>query len=859
MVGRKRKKHKWKYINGTKGIISIFLCLIMTPILSLTGALIEFSRYQNAVQTGEEAVNVSTIATLSNYDKYLSDRFGVFALKQNNGFNLKNTYENYFETNSGVLGKSIEMSNTSASGDNPLSEQEILEQQITDFGETTALTETILNDFNLEKLLKEFDKSNYVTKIADTTANISGFVKSIKSVIEEAEKLKKTIKSVVDAKSSLEKAAKDFEKEIISLKNKLEEDGFEIKVSDNVLEITGDIVDELAKDEKDKEKILNLVLEGIVKDYDGNIKKVVSKGTTLKNALGEFKSEVESVPDQVKNINEKIKKAKEIYNKLKSGTGETEKETVESSVATLKDVLDMIEETITDSASQFKDESINAVKNAIDESVKKIKSDLNLDIWNWSNYSKQDKMELLSKALKGELTGYITEQIKTTTKAIENLNNILSKQIQRAENSIKDAIKNSGIKIIKNLLNTIKSIFDLKVFNDANLNARISDATWAGLINENTPNAYENLLNAVDKLITAGDKIQKLISGEGSLVDLLSAASDIYSSVHEVANSVVSFISTSVNQLANLAGYVTKGDWSGLYNLAITGSYLVHNLPNRVNYNSGIGLTGMKYSDIPLNKSSGNPQLVSGIQNISKAISNGKNGGSDDMFCGAELEYILAGTKSETANQIAAFMNVYVIRMVLDLLPIFQDKEVKAISAIPVVGWVIYVIEILGEPLCDTVLLVNGDSGVGIYKNKCFLSPTGLLTFVTRIGDLAISDKTTKSALKNAVDGDLKKSVAKYAQNIAFKEKFPADYEAHMLFILLLTTNKKTMYTRLANIMQLETSQQYKKEGIGKFSIKKAYTSLKSQTTMKFNSFADWTSINQDSLFKKTIKKNRGY
>ena len=94
-------------------------------------------------------------------------------------------------------------------------------------------------------------------------------------------------------------------------------------------------------------------------------------------------------------------------------------------MATLKDVLDMIEETITDSASQFKDESINAVKNAIDESVKKIKSDLNLDIWNWSNYSKQDKMELLSKALKGELTGYITEQIKTTTKAIENLNNIL--------------------------------------------------------------------------------------------------------------------------------------------------------------------------------------------------------------------------------------------------------------------------------------------------------------------------------------------------------------------------------------------------------------------------------------------------
>ena len=251
--------------------------------------------------------------------------------------------------------------------------------------------------------------------------------------------------------------------------------------------------------------------------------------------------------------------------------------------------------------------------------------------------------------------------------------------------------------------------------------------------------------------------------------------------------------------------------------------------------------------------------MISGIQNISKAISNGVNGGSDEMFCGAELEYILAGTKSETANQIAAFMNIYVVRMVLDLLPIFQDKEVKAISAIPVVGWAIYVIELFGEPLCDTVLLVNDDSGVGIYKNKCFLSPTGLPTLITRIGNLAISDKTTKSALKNAVDGDLKKSLSKYTQGIALKEVFPADYEAHMLFVLLLTTNKKTMYTRLANIMQLETNQQYKKEGIGEFSIKKAYTSLKSETTMKFNSFIDWISINNNSLFKMTLKKNRGY
>lgn len=218
MVRKIKKRHKWKYINGTKGIISIFLCFIMTPILSLTGALIEFSRYQNAVQTGEEAVNVSTIATLSNYDDYLSKRFGVFALKQNKGFSAENTYKNYFKTNSGVLGKAIEMTNTSAKGKNPLSDQEILEQQISDFGETTALTETILNDFNLEELLKKFDKSNYVTEIANTTGNISKFVKSVKGVIEEAEKLEKTMKDAINAKTTVENSIVEFGNSIKNFK-----------------------------------------------------------------------------------------------------------------------------------------------------------------------------------------------------------------------------------------------------------------------------------------------------------------------------------------------------------------------------------------------------------------------------------------------------------------------------------------------------------------------------------------------------------------------------------------------------------------------------------------------------------------
>ena len=74
-------KH-FKYINGIRGAISLFLAVIMTPFLTIAMALVETGRYNSAVSVLDEAMGISSTATLANYDEYLHKRWGLLAADQ---------------------------------------------------------------------------------------------------------------------------------------------------------------------------------------------------------------------------------------------------------------------------------------------------------------------------------------------------------------------------------------------------------------------------------------------------------------------------------------------------------------------------------------------------------------------------------------------------------------------------------------------------------------------------------------------------------------------------------------------------------------------------------------------------------
>ncbi len=101
-----------RYINGTKGVISLFLAILMLPFVSIGGALINAARVDSAVAVFDEALCNASNSTLGTYDEFLRKRFGLLAISQNTssrggGYTVQNlisdTFEYYMEQNVGVL------------------------------------------------------------------------------------------------------------------------------------------------------------------------------------------------------------------------------------------------------------------------------------------------------------------------------------------------------------------------------------------------------------------------------------------------------------------------------------------------------------------------------------------------------------------------------------------------------------------------------------------------------------------------------------------------------------------------------------------------------------------------------------
>ena len=85
------------------------------------------------------------------------------------------------------------------------------------------------------------------------------------------------------------------------------------------------------------------------------------------------------------------------------------------------------------------------------------------------------------------------------------------------------------------------------------------------------------------------------------------------------------------------------------------------------------------------------------------------------------------------------------LRLILDLVPIFTDEGVNAMAAsATIAAWIVYIAVILGEPFCDTVILVNGGESY-LFKGKCYLSPTGIVDLGKDIASLATENETVKN------------------------------------------------------------------------------------------------------------------
>ncbi|MCX7920464.1 MAG: DUF5702 domain-containing protein [Clostridia bacterium] len=84
-----------KFIKKVEGAISIFLCIILTAMLVLTGVVVDGSRIRAGESQVQGAVDSAAKSVVADYNNALKDLYGIFALAENNPDALKEELEHY--------------------------------------------------------------------------------------------------------------------------------------------------------------------------------------------------------------------------------------------------------------------------------------------------------------------------------------------------------------------------------------------------------------------------------------------------------------------------------------------------------------------------------------------------------------------------------------------------------------------------------------------------------------------------------------------------------------------------------------------------------------------------------------------
>ena len=90
----------YKLMNDCKGAISIFLVIVLVPMLVLSSIFVDMSRLKLAQSVAESSGNLTLNTALTNYDAVLKDMYGLFATSQNTDelfANLENYYRQCIE------------------------------------------------------------------------------------------------------------------------------------------------------------------------------------------------------------------------------------------------------------------------------------------------------------------------------------------------------------------------------------------------------------------------------------------------------------------------------------------------------------------------------------------------------------------------------------------------------------------------------------------------------------------------------------------------------------------------------------------------------------------------------------------
>lgn len=86
-----------KFFSKTKGVVSVFLVIILVPMMVISALFVDASRVQLAGSVATSAGDLALNTALTDYDSLLKDMYGLFATAQNTD-DLYEKLEDYYKT-----------------------------------------------------------------------------------------------------------------------------------------------------------------------------------------------------------------------------------------------------------------------------------------------------------------------------------------------------------------------------------------------------------------------------------------------------------------------------------------------------------------------------------------------------------------------------------------------------------------------------------------------------------------------------------------------------------------------------------------------------------------------------------------
>lgn len=853
---KKGKLHiKRKIKKFSNGAISIFLCILMTPILSLTLSMVEYARYQEVISITKELMELTGVSVTADYDVYLHDRFGLLATTQDG--DVSDGVSELLLYNISSLGNQVDITDGSVgvSGRYALSDTEILKKQMVAVSELTGPSAVILEDLKLEQLLEQLNQLQTFANLTTTFQNMTAVTTALTEAINALEELKDAISGFKDALSESTRCAQEFTTRL------------------NDLIVLINTSEDLVLPENPTQEDIDNLLNTFVGTYLQSIKDVCTSANNFKNSITAVEESLTNINGKIENFEIKVEAVKSAIESARGGNqNENTEEAANPALITIEDVVSEMELLIDECLNDIKEGSLNIAKDEIESVYQEILDSSGLgpiinrysQIINGQYFDsipldeneKEDLMGLLEVAwavYAEEGEGGIGEYLEGlfipdfSSIDIDYILSLINDAIQRALDSIATEELEKATDLFDKLVDLLKQLFNMQLFFDASLNSFVD-------VGERQDNPYSNFLKYVAGIFDAVEDIEDVFDGDTDieeLKDAVEAFDDLFECAAGIMSSLFEMAFDTFGGIIEVVSSLVGGDIAALYEKLCVAAYLRHNLPSRVDAAgiddglvtlNGEGLTQFSYNDIVRPEGgSANNDWSEGVRGLRLFLDSMSNGGSgdDSMFKGAELEYVLTGSNSEYFNQTMVFMQVYSLRFVCGLVGVFGDPFVSSAATAATIGaLIVYILYMLIEPLLDTILLVNGCE-VPLVKTRCWVTPTGFGKFVAEFANATTSCEDIREAITNK-GNQIADKLSDYGTggNASDSMGFASTgYETHLL-LLLLTRSTDDLVNNFKDIVELEATAYYESKG-KTFSLEKAFTAVVIEAEVRFNPFFD--------------------